>query len=285
MRQPAGDSIAEEFGAALTTTLGGVLAARVVGAACGYGVELGHGARDLVKHFIEHTWVDRGRGRHEPLGVRVLRLGEYGTGGADFHKAAGVEYGDAVGDFGYDAHVVSDEQYRRAAAAAQALQELKDLRLHRDVERGGGFVGDYELGVGYYGEGDDDALAHAAGEHMRVGVKSVRVDADFGEGAVRELDGLSSAQRQVREYGLDELAADATQRIQAGERVLEDHANAFAAQARGGVVDALTVQVNGASGDATRRVYEADDRRAGHGFASARFAHQAEYFTFVDAKR
>ena len=262
-----------------------MLAARVVGAAGGQGVELGHGARDLVEHFIEHTWVDRGRGRHETLGVRVLRLGEYGTGGADFHKAAGVEHGDAVGDFGYDAHVVSDEQYRRAAAATQTLQEFEDLRLHRDVERGGGFVGDDELGVGDYGEGDDDALAHAAGEHMRVGVKSVRVDADFGEGAARELGGLSRAQGQMREDGFDKLTADATQRVQAGERVLEYHADAFAAQARGGVIDALTVQVNGTSGDATRRVYETDDRRASHGFAGAGFAHQAEYFAFVDAER
>ena len=74
-----------------------------------------------------------------------------------------------------------------AVLAPEALEQRDDLRLHRDVERGRRLVGDDELGLGAERERDDDALAHAAGELVRVAVDAPlrRRDADLGQ----ELDG------------------------------------------------------------------------------------------------
>ena len=70
---------------------------------------------------------------------------------------------------------------------AEALQQRDDLRLHRDVERGGRLVGDDQLRLGAERERQHDALAHAAGELVRVAVDAPlrRRDADLGE----QLDG------------------------------------------------------------------------------------------------
>ena len=54
---------------------------------------------------------------------------------------------------------MSDPEARRLAA--QAVDQLQNLRLNRDVERGGRLVGDQQLGAAGDRHGDHDALSHA----------------------------------------------------------------------------------------------------------------------------
>ena len=56
----------------------------------------------------------------------------------------------------------------------QLAQQLEDLRLDRDVERGRRLVGDDERGVHHERHRDHDALAHAAGELVRILVRALR---------------------------------------------------------------------------------------------------------------
>ena len=69
---------------------------------------------------------------------------------------------------GHHAEVVGDEHHRHVAVALLVGEQVEDLRLHGDVERGGGLVGEEQLGAARQGDGDGDALAHAAGELVRV---------------------------------------------------------------------------------------------------------------------
>ena len=54
----------------------------------------------------------------------------------------------------------------------QLEQQLHDLRLGGHVERGGGLVGDQQLGPAGERHGDHDALPHAAGQLVRVLVEA-----------------------------------------------------------------------------------------------------------------
>ena len=65
----------------------------------------------------------------------------------------------------------------------QVLQQLEDLRLHGDVERGGRLVGDQEIGLVGERHGDHHALALAAGKLVRIGAEPLRGigDADLVE--------------------------------------------------------------------------------------------------------
>jgi hypothetical protein len=56
----------------------------------------------------------------------------------------------------------------------EVAQQVEDLGLDGDVERGGGLVGDEQARVAGERHGDHDALAHAAGELVRVGVAARR---------------------------------------------------------------------------------------------------------------
>ena len=59
-----------------------------------------------------------------------------------------------------------------ATAASVSLRKIFDqiehLRLHRRVERRGRFVGDQQRRLGHHRHGDHHALAHAAGEFVRI---------------------------------------------------------------------------------------------------------------------
>ena len=52
--------------------------------------------------------------------------------------------------------------------ALELGEQVHDLRLHRHVERRGRLVGDQHLRVQRQRHRDHDALAHAAGELVRV---------------------------------------------------------------------------------------------------------------------
>ncbi len=96
-------------------------------------------------------------------------------------------------------------------------------------------------------------------------------------------------QRQVGLDGLDQLAADRIERIEAGQRVLEDGADPRAAHLAhllvGQLVDAPSFEPDLAGGDAARRLEQADDGIAGQRLAGARFAHHAQDLAGRDVER
>ena len=79
-------------------------------------------------------------------------------------------------------------------------------------------------------------------------------------GFVEQIDGatarLTLAEIEMGANRLDQLVADAIQRIQAGQRILKDHTDLFAAHAAHllirQVVDAPPVEIDRAAGDAPR---------------------------------
>ena len=152
----------------------------------------------------------------------------------------------------------------------QVLQQVDDLRLDRDVERGDRLVADDEVGLGGQRAGDADALALAA----------ARTRAASGSTASRGRRTLSirSATRALEVGGglgeaeiADRLGQDVAHphaRVEAGERVLEHHLHAAAhgpQRAGGEVVDALAVEHHLAGGD----VEQAQDAPADGGLAAA----------------
>ena len=139
----------------------------------------------------------------------------------------GVHHRDLVGHLGHHAEVVGDHHDRRVELALQALDQLEDLRLDGDVERGRRLVGDQQLGVVGQRHRDHHALAHAARELVRVGV-----DARLRGSGMPTRPSISTARSQRLRlgdlarwalHGLRELVAHLVEGMQRRQRVLEDH--------------------------------------------------------------
>jgi hypothetical protein len=73
--------------------------------------------------------------------------GEHGARRTLFDDASGVHDCNAIGELRDHAEIVGDEDHRGAAVAAALKQQLENLRLHGNVERGRRFVSDDEPGA------------------------------------------------------------------------------------------------------------------------------------------
>ena len=139
--------------------------------------------------------------------------------------------GNAIGRLGDHAHVVSDQHNSGAVIPRQVLQQRDDLCLDRNVQRGRRFVRDDQNRIGAQRQGDHYPLALAARELVRVGVDALDRcrDANSVEPADCLPPGLGIGKARVSLHRLGQLTADRVKRIERGQRVLEDGANATAA--------------------------------------------------------
>ena len=144
----AGGIVAAAAGQArlLATFFEAIAAARPEGAALGQGKQRGRHARDRFQPMRPRT-VERRDQIEQAPGVGMSRALEDVALGAALDDAAGIHHLHAIGDLGHHAHVVGDQHDGGAEIAPQLLDELEDLRLHGDVERRRGLVGDEERGL------------------------------------------------------------------------------------------------------------------------------------------
>ena len=78
-----------------------------------------------------------------------------------------------VGALGDHAEVVRDQDDRHPQPVLQAVDEVEDLGLDGDVQRGGRLVGDQQPGLVGQRHRDHDPLAQAAGQLVRVVVEAL----------------------------------------------------------------------------------------------------------------
>ena len=99
-------------------------------------------------------------------------------GGTDLAHLAEVHHHDPVAHVLDHGQVMRDEQHGQAVALLHLLEQVEDLGLDRDVQRGHGLVADQHLGVESQCPGNADPLALPARELVRAPVAEPRLDAD-----------------------------------------------------------------------------------------------------------
>ena len=230
----------------------------------------------------------RHRGQQH-LGVVLARIAQDLLARPLLHDAAELHHHHAVGDLRDDAEVVGNEQHAGLLAPLHLTHELQDLRLRRDVERGGRLVGDQQRRIEHQRGCDHDALALAAGKLMRIGIDHL-----LGIGQMHRAHDLEHAlapllriERGVDLQHLADLVADPLDRIERGHRLLEHHGHAGAAGGAqlgirfGG--EFLALQPHRAGLDVHRVLrQQAHHRLRGDGFAGAGFADDADDLVGLD---
>ena len=137
--------------------------------------------------------VEARRRREKRAGIGMRGIGEHGAGRALLDDAAGMEHRHRLAELCDEAEVVGDEEHGGIVAVLEVVDQAQNLALHRDVEGGGRLVGDDEARPAGEGDGDEDALAHAAGQFVRIGREHARrlADGDVGE----QIEGAGVARR------------------------------------------------------------------------------------------
>ena len=126
------------------------------------------------------------------------------------------------------------EQHRHAAVAREALQQLEDLRLHSDIERGGRLIRDHQLRFRQQRHGDHQPLPLAAGDLVRIlaqdalGVRQLHQAQQFqhagavGAAAFPRRHAPGPQQRRLEAHQVVDLRANGEDRVEGGEGVLRD---------------------------------------------------------------
>ena len=193
-------------------------------AALGRPYEIRRTAGDRLQPRVARLGELRNR-LEQRLRIRVARLFEQRARRRLLDDPARVHHGDVVGATGDDAEVVGDQHHRHESLALLLLQQIEDLRLHRDVERGRRLVGEQQLRAAREGNRDHDALAHATRELMRVLTHAARGfgNADGSQQRDRGLVGVVLRHVEMDPQRFRDLLADPHHGVERRHRVLEDH--------------------------------------------------------------
>ena len=130
--------------------------------------DVGRGAFRRGESVTMPTEVRLGAAREQPLGVLVPRPGdELGCRPASTISPRYITR-IVFGAFRGECQVVGDEEDRRSQLGRELFQLVQDPALDGHVEGRGGFVGDEQLRPAGQAHRDQCALAHPAGELVRV---------------------------------------------------------------------------------------------------------------------
>ena len=205
-------------------------APRVEAATIGTGRGLGRRPGDGHQTLLGA--VQRGDRAQQQPGVGVTGVGVEVAGRGPLDQPAAVHHQHPVGEAGDDAQVVGDEQDGQVAGLPQFVEQVEHLGLDGHVESGGRLVRDQQVGVAGQSDGDHHPLAHPARQLVGVGVHET-----LRPGQVHLVEEVhcNVSHRPLVEIGavklqrLDDLAPGLQDRVQRGERVLEDHGDPAAA--------------------------------------------------------
>ena len=209
----------------------------------------------------------------------MARFGVEGFGLGLLDDSTAIHHRHRIGIAGHHTEVMGDENERGAGLARQLLEQIEDLRLHRDIERGGRLVGHDQFGLAGQRHRDHGALTHASGILMRIGLQTacgIR-DADLLEQTARHLEGTRPGLFSMHIDRLGDLHADGQRRIERTHRLLKDHRDAIATNLAHlrirQLEQVLAFEQDLAGHNPTRRVgNQPHQRHGGHALARARLA-------------
>jgi hypothetical protein len=176
--------------------------------------------------------IGMGHGRHQPAGIGVARIGKDILGLAALHHLAAVHHDDPIRHGRGDLEVVGDHDQSHARLALQVPQEFEDLCLNADVECRSRLIGDQNIRLQRDRHGDHHALPLSARELVRIIVDPLvrfRNSDPFEQPNDLVAHRTALAFPMALEH-LGDLPADRIDRVEIGQRVLEDHGDAAAVQ-------------------------------------------------------
>src|SRR5215831_6734164 len=177
-----------------------------------------HSARNFLKppdrNFPAHRRQPRNRS-HQPVRIRMQWTSEQFLNRRLFHLAACIHHNDALRGFCHHAEIMGDQDHRRAKLALQIEDNVEDLRLDGDIERGRRLVGDQHFRIAGERHRDHGALTHAAGKLVRILMRALLRLRNTCEPqhVHRLLPSLPAGRPLVRLHRFRDLAADGEYRI------------------------------------------------------------------------
>ncbi|CAJ0998844.1 hypothetical protein SODG_000363 [Sodalis praecaptivus] len=214
-----------------------------------------------------------------------------------FHVIALMHHQHPIRHFRHHAHIVGNKHHPHAHLLLQQPNQLQDLRLNGDIQRGRGLIGNKQRRPARQRHGNHHPLAHPARKLMRVAIENI---ARFGDPhQIPHMQGFLSGAAMifalVQTQGFRYLFPDREYRIQRGHRLLKNHRHIRAAQRaqrrRRGAAQihhlprAPAEQQRTALDAPATELHQTHHRQRRDGFPRPRLADDSQRLTAVDVER
>ena len=90
---------------------------------------------------------------------------------AIFHNPAFIHDRDLIGQLRRDSHIVGDQQNRSPILLTDLQQLLRDLQLHRYIQRAGRLISQQKRRIQHHRQRNGHPLIHPSGELKRTAVQ------------------------------------------------------------------------------------------------------------------
>src|SRR5579863_5857442 len=213
--------------------------------------------------------------------------------GSKLYQVSRIHHGHAVSYLRHDGQVMRDKKHGQAKLSAQVIQQLQNLGLNGDVERGSWLVRDEQLWTVHDGHRDHDTLPHSAGKLVRIIARPpVRLrDCDIGHSLNRKLRSLAARARAMHAYGLGDLVPNPHDRIKSRHWLLKNHGNLRAAQLahrvvrkRGEIARRAVLGEKNIAGNPRLPRKQTHDGQRSNRLAGSRFANQTQDLAGIDGE-
>ena len=192
--------------------------------AAAHGNVIGIGGFALQGSLFDRFDVFKGgHSLEQGFGVGMQGLQVEVVGVANFEDLAQVHDDDLAADVPDDAQVVGDEQHGEVQVLLKLMQQIDDLCLDGNIQRGDRFVGDKEFRVDGEGPGDDRALTLSARKGDRLAFHGIGRKSNTLQKRGSVVFSLISRADVVDLDDLFDHAADGQPRVEGGIGVLKDH--------------------------------------------------------------
>jgi hypothetical protein len=218
----------------------------------------------------------RGNSGNESLCIRMFWVPNNFSRRAGFDNLSQVHDQYAVGDVLNNCKVMRNEKIRQSEARLQFLQEVHDLRLHRNVKRADWLIADDEFRLDRQGARDANSLPLSAAEFVRVSLRMGGVESNLDKQFFDTRPPRRLTNREmVNIQSFPDDLLDGHSRIQGAERVLKNHLEVPPAGAKflfrkREKICAFKPHLP------CRRIQEPNRGAAERRFATAAFAHQPD---------
>jgi len=98
------------------------------------------------------------RGGHQASRIIFMRMIEYVLGASRLDEDAVLHHHDVVGHRAHHREIMRDKEVRQFMFRLKRSQQVENIRLHRNVERGEHLVAQHQVGTG--GEGASERPFH-----------------------------------------------------------------------------------------------------------------------------
>src|SRR6266404_7957342 len=248
------------------------------------------GAKSATRRRIERAWhvslqndslPPRAGSRHRNRGQQRPRVGmprprEKLALACVFHDAAEIHHRDAGRDVLDHRKIVGDEHIRELQPLLQVHEQIDDLGLDRNVERGNRLVADDEPRLDRQRAGDADPLSLAARELVRIALRMLRAQAYEAE-KLRPPFFLAPCREAIQRKRFGQRLLDGHARIERAVGILKNDLHRASLRAQRLRIE--REQFLSVEPDLARSgFYQSQQQPAGRRLAAARFADQRQCF-------